>query len=240
MRITKENSMMPAKVDVWFWPLDADAAVIEEMFGLLSSEQRLRANRFATPSLRGRWIVAHGRMRQILGEVTGRPPSSIRFGQEERGRPFFMGTETNLPSFNLSHSGHLGALAVSFDARIGVDVEAVRQLADDEMEWVLSITERRALNKLDSDARVKAFFRLWTLKEAYTKAIGTGVGAALPSFCFIPEGGGCAHLCAGAENAPHEQALWRFAETTPISGFRCAVAAITDRRDMQIAWRGIC
>lgn len=82
--------------------------------------------------------------------------------------------------FSLSHSGARCACAV-YDRAIGVDIQE-RAAAD------MRILERRFTPReqeyvLDSADREAAFTRVWTMKESYMKAFGTGI--PLDSFCTI-------------------------------------------------------
>jgi 4'-phosphopantetheinyl transferase len=86
--------------------------------------------------------------------------------------------------FNLSHSNEVALLAVALDAELGVDVEHVRPdfAGEDIARRYFSRAEVEVFNKLPQDERVAAFFRCWTRKEAYIKAIGKGFSQALDAF----------------------------------------------------------
>jgi hypothetical protein len=47
------------------------------------------------------------------------------------------------------------------------------------VDRVLSATERGALDQLEPEARRRSFYRSWTRKEAYLKALGVGLVVAL-------------------------------------------------------------
>ena len=84
--------------------------------------------------------------------------------------------------FNLSHSASR-ALAVFAGVETGCDIEQV-QLADlalaqrfftrKEYEFIVGQQGRRQQDE--------AFFRLWTLKESFLKAVGMGLGLSLDAF----------------------------------------------------------
>lgn len=228
----------PVQVDVWFWSLDVESDERAALRALLTAEERERADRFFHARDRNRWIVSRGRMRQILGDVIGAAPEAIAFGVEDHGRPFLTGA-SQPPSFNLSHADALGALAVSFDARVGADVEFVRPMTDNEMAWPLSPVEQTALALAQGAARFDAFFRFWTLKEAFIKAVGTGLSLPLEDFDISPPGAGEPRLMRLA-GAPDEPARWRFAECTPAPAYRAAVAALTEGCRLEVRWHGSC
>ena len=86
--------------------------------------------------------------------------------------------------FNLSHAGDLVVVALCVGQRIGVDVEEVRAI-----ESLLEIadahftrSEREFIFSQEPQERRRAFFRIWTRKEAYVKAVGNGLSIPLNSF----------------------------------------------------------
>jgi len=90
--------------------------------------------------------------------------------------------------FNISHVSSLVAVALG-GHELGLDVETTerrtdidllmpRQFTSEEIQWVLRQTDRR-----------RAFFRVWTLKEAYIKLLGTGFRTSTKSFEFNLESG---------------------------------------------------
>jgi 4'-phosphopantetheinyl transferase len=221
------------RVDVWFWSLDAGTDETDRLARLLSPDESARAARFFRPLDRDRWTVSRGRTRELLAAVLDTSPAAIAFGQEGDGRPYVAGDFARTPSFNISHSRNIGALAISFDARVGVDVEAIRPIEETDIAWALSPAERLALEKTDAAERLETFFRFWTLKEAFMKGIGLGAALPLHDFDMGLEGPGLIRL----EGASHEPARWRFAEAVPSAGMRGAVAARTDGRALDVEWR---
>lgn len=221
--------------EVWLWSLDAEAPEVEALAAVLSPDERARAGRFAQALHRDRWIVARGRMRQLLGEILSCAPQQIRFSQEAYGRPVLASDHRLSPSFNLSHSEGVGALAVSFDARIGVDVEAMRPMGDDDVEWALSRAERLAMSQLQGRDRVEAFFRFWTLKEAFMKALGLGMSLPLDDFDISAPG--TEPRLARLAGAPDAPGRWRLVEHRPAPGFKAAVCALTEGRGLDVTWR---
>ena len=177
----------PVQVDVWFWPLDVAPDQLAGFTALLAADELDRADRFHQPLLRNRWIASRGQVRQLLSQVLGRPPQLIAFEPDAHGRPALAGEDTGLPSCNWSHSDAWGALALSFDARVGIDIEASRTIGEEDIEYALSPAEKGEIEGLTGPARLEAFFRFWTLKEAFMK--GVGAGASLPLLLLFREAG---------------------------------------------------
>ncbi len=222
---------MSLLIQAWVW--QAREGESETFRQALSEGEKQQADRFFHNRDRARWTVSRARTRQLLGEVMGVEPASIAFGLAARGRPFVVGKGSAVPDFNVSHSENVGVLAVSYDAQVGVDVEAIRPIGDDEIAWALSPDERDQLERADPAERLETFFRFWTLKEAFMK--GTGLGASLPlhDFDIRLDGPRLQRLA----DSPGEPERWRFAEAVPAQGTRAAIAARTDGQDITVTWR---
>ncbi|MBE6597649.1 MAG: 4'-phosphopantetheinyl transferase superfamily protein [Ruminococcaceae bacterium] len=93
----------------------------------------------------------------------------------ENGKPLFIRSE--LPSFNISHSGLLASVAVS-DQPVGVDIEEVK-----ERKGAQKIAERffseGELNSLTENSSQARFYRIWTAKEALCKCEGLSLAQNL-------------------------------------------------------------
>jgi 4'-phosphopantetheinyl transferase len=120
----------------------------------------------------------------------GLPPASWRFSIDAGGKPA-IDTRMKAPNieFNLSHTRGLVAAAVASRGAIGVDVERIDEAKADfaVAEAYFAPAEVALLKRAPPADRPLFFFRLWTLKEAYVKAIGAGLAAPLDSFAFTLE-----------------------------------------------------
>jgi 4'-phosphopantetheinyl transferase len=79
--------------------------------------------------------------------------------------------------FSCSHTPWVSAVAVSSHHPIGIDIESTLLTFDDPslVEEFFTVGERRALQSLPEGRRGEARVRLWTLKEAVVKMLGTGL-----------------------------------------------------------------
>lgn len=200
---------------------------------LLSVDEAARAGRLVRAVDRDRWTVARAGLRLLLSRVMNVAPDVLVFGREGHDRPTVNGS--GCLSFNLSHSGDVAALAISSDARVGVDVEEIRSIDPDEIAWALSPAEREALARAGEGQTLETFFRFWTLKEAFMK--GTGLGAALPlhDFDIGLDDPGLVRL----KDRPDEPRQWKFNEISPRAGIRGAIAARTEGRVLVANWRWV-
>lgn len=167
-------------VHVWTATLALPAPRTASLAELLSSDERQRGARFATHVLRERFIAARGQLRELLSSYVGLSPAAIRFDYGAEGRPSLSGAAARAGvHFNLSHSGDVVVYAISRAERIGIDVERVKQFPGMQpiAERFFSPAERQQLATVPPDALPLAFYRCWTRKEAYLKAMGLGLAA---------------------------------------------------------------
>lgn len=200
------------QVDVWAWSLDEAPEERARLARFLNGEERTRAARFALRELSERWTVARGRLREVLGARLNMAPADLRFGRDARGKPFLEGG-TSL-AFNLSHTGDIAALAVAAHGDLGIDIELVRPLREPVAERFFSVAENQVLNAHAEDHREAAFYRCWTRKEAFIKAMGTGLSTPLESFDVAFALGEPPRLLR-VEGAPEEPANWVFWHFAP-------------------------
>lgn len=162
-----------------------------QSFGrVLNDEERVRAERFHFSEDRRSYACAHALTRCALEAASGIPARDINFRTGHYGKPEIDGgTDKGGPEkgrlrFNLSHSRGLVCCAVTRGRDVGVDVERVARDADIDglARQVFAADEAAYLRQLEGCARRDAFFAIWTLKEAYTKAVGRGLSIPLDGF----------------------------------------------------------
>lgn len=154
---------------------------IEVLATTLSPDESDRAHRFHFEKDRNRFIAARGILRSLLGTYLNLPPSQLQFTYSDRGKPSLsVPTPGNL-SFNLSHSKGLALYAVTLTSPIGIDVEYLRPMSDvlQLAKRFFSHSEYEVISRLSPPERHRAFFTAWTAKEAYLKAIGSGLSGGL-------------------------------------------------------------
>ncbi|WP_420618589.1 4'-phosphopantetheinyl transferase family protein [Candidatus Poriferisocius sp.] len=160
-----------------------------ESLAWLDGEERLRWERFQSPTAQRRYVLCRAALRAILGRQLGCLNESLGFEVAKHGKPFAL--VNGLPasiSFNVSHSGNHGLIAVAPRGRLGVDVEerASRRNLENLIEGVFSPHEKAELESLDGCQKLHEFFRFWTIKEALVKAHGKGLSMKVAEL-EIPE-----------------------------------------------------
>ena len=170
---------LPAgELHVWRAPLEAADEDFVSLERNLAAEERRRAWRFRAEADRRRWILARGILRCVLGRYLGVGPVSLRLDAAPLGKPFLHSPAgSSWLRFNLSHAGGMALVALCRGREVGVDLEPVRALSDEDAfaRRILSERERAELSLAPEELRRRAFFEGWTRKEAYLKATGEGL-----------------------------------------------------------------
>jgi 4'-phosphopantetheinyl transferase len=173
------------EVQVWSASKQLIADAPEYMMSLLSEDEIQRAQRFHFAKDRNQFIASRGLLRRVLGWYVGTDPRKIRFDYSKNGKPELdLGFSTSALRFNVTHSCDVILLAFARGRGVGIDVEKIRyDVSIDEIaERFFSISERLSLRALPPAQRYEAFFRCWTCKEAFVKALGDGLSTPLDGF----------------------------------------------------------
>lgn len=145
----------------------------ENLFGKLSPTQQAEILARKGPDAQERSLLA----RKLCAELAGCEMRQIQ--KRPSGQPFL----ADSPLFvSLSHSADRAFCAVS-DVPVGADVERIRPVRRRLFDRVFSERERAGWPPLEAapgemvydEEWLRRFFAGWTAKEAYFKAVGTGI-----------------------------------------------------------------
>lgn len=212
------------QVIVWSWSLETGSLVGDAAEALLSDEERARRLRFVSPDLGRRFLAARAGLRLLLGRHLERDPRSLSFAANAFGKPRL--ADDGRVHFNLSHSEERAVLAIS-DGEVGIDLECMRPIEYlDLATRYFHPTEVAAITSAgDVEEQRRAFFRVWTLKEAVVKALGHGLSIPLTSFeVSIPSSQ--PRMIRVPEGAP--TAWWLQSKTLEGYGFALAVPGVAE------------
>ena len=214
------------EVHVWRFPLDLDEARLGQLEATLSDDERARADRFRGAALRQRFIAGRGTLRAILAGYLEIAPARVAFVYGTHGKPA-LARQTGL-EFNLAHSADVACCAVGWGRSVGIDVEAVRPMDNAERIIGRYFTPREQAEFLAHPVaeRLSAFYRGWTRKEAFLKATGKGLAAALDSFevALGSDAGSSRSLLLRAGDDPDEAGRWTLRDLDAPPGFAAALA----------------
>jgi 4'-phosphopantetheinyl transferase len=209
--------LQTGQVQVWAVRSLSESDCLPSLYETLSSDELKRAAAFRFEKDKNNYIAARGLLRIILGKYIGKPAEAIEFRYGPQGKPYLRDVENNGVQFNLSHSEDCAVYAVTLGCELGIDVERIKDLPD--MDSVarrfFSPAEVADLRVVPSELRAQAFYNCWTRKEAYIKAVGSGLSLALDQFrvSLLPnQPAALLHLANDADSAScwsmHDLRLW--------------------------------
>lgn len=186
---------------------------------IMSSAEHERAQKF----VRGKneYVASRWLLRKVLARYTSVAPEAVEFLRTDKGKPYLPKGDIH---FSLSHSGHWALLAVAKAELIGVDIEEIKVTRDllGIAENYYHPQEHAYLQTLDESLQGDAFYRLWTLKEAFLKAIGAGISAGLEKIQFDIAGDNIrAQIAAPLGGDTNE---WQFHQWALSAQVYCALA----------------
>ena len=192
---------------------------------ILSLDEQSRGARFVFEKDRRLFLAAHVLVRSVLSKYAAVAPSEWRFESEPGGKPRISGP-AGVPAlrFNLSHTHGLAAVAVTLDDEIGVDVERITSPVDmDLARNCFSPGEIAWLDSTPAAEQPNRFFEIWTLKEAYLKARGTGLSLPLREFAVRGNGESSATISFSG-SIVDDPAAWQFHRSRITPQHQLAVA----------------
>ena len=187
-----------AEVQLWWMPINVGEAALSACLSRLSPLEQASARRFKVAPARSAYIASRLLLRHILSHALACAPDEISYTCGAHGKPALSAqllqrrqqalaaagvTQAGLV-FNLSHSAAGVLCVLATEGWLGVDLEQLTRSVD-----VLQLAQRffapqeyAMLLSLKASQRQLHFLRLWTLKEAFVKAIGLGLSYPLADF----------------------------------------------------------
>lgn len=186
-------------------------ATIARLEAWCTQDERARIRRYRFEVDRIQHLVTRALVRASLARHRDVAPADWRFLDGAHGRP-----QVDPPCglrFNATNTKTLVVCAVAESAEVGIDAEP-RARAESILEVAPTVFSDSELAQLraaegDPEASRERALALWTLKEAYIKARGVGLGLALRKVTldFMPGGAIALRTEAGVDPDP---ARWRF------------------------------
>lgn len=160
---------------------------------LLSEDEQAQAARLTVPKRLREWTAARLAAKRLLSWRLSQAglylkPAQITVGNRPDGMPFARlpdGTTLGGGTLSLSHSSGWGAAAVCEPwALVGIDLETVAPRSKSFLETMAHDCEWAPWMQADPEEQT----RLWTLKEAVAKLLGTGLSVGFWDIRFPLDG----------------------------------------------------
>lgn len=214
----------PPGLRVWRLPASQEARILHHGPEPTASDRAL-AEHLHPPRWRQRWLATRGLLRLALSAQTGGAvsPMAWRFWRQRCGKPCIEPGQPQI-QFNITHGPAGTLIAVSPGGLVGIDMLWSEQEIAPAFRQVAAPEELDALAPLGDAERNDAARRLWVLKEAYIKMLGSGFSTdpACLAFGLAPP-----RLSGPAP----DQALRLHCWTTFLDGRSCVVALAMPRED---------
>lgn len=164
--------------EIHVWLMRMPASVDAVLSAMITADEQRHVNNMISVRRQHEWVGGRALLRQCLAHYTGLDGLALVFDKTEAGKPFL--DFPNAPAFNLSHGPGWIACAVTKANDIGIDIDSEkrRNRTDDIAARYFHPLEQKELEQaVDEKARKRIFFRQWTLKEAYIKALGETINS---------------------------------------------------------------
>ncbi|XP_022960338.1 uncharacterized protein LOC111461092 isoform X2 [Cucurbita moschata] len=185
---------LPSKMETHIWYILPDEVKNKDLqnhyLNLLSPNEKVNVMKIQEGELQKRALLARALVRSTLSRYVTHcqiDPQALKFKKNKFGKPELdlrISSELCLPplQFNISHSSSLIACGVTMNSPIGIDVEEkTRKIRNNIIAFAkrfFSPNEIEVLSAIsDPEIQRQEFIKLWTLKEAYVKALGRGFSA---------------------------------------------------------------
>lgn len=154
---------------------------LPKLLTYLSDKEKIQAKTFLLKKLKDHYIASHGLLRILLGKYLSCSPSQVEYTYNEFQKPLCKNNQ-NL-YFNMSHSHEYACYAFCLNYPIGIDIEYLNPKIEVNNLLPVSTTQAESFifNTLKENDKFYLFYKMWTTKEAFLKALGLGLSYSLSS-----------------------------------------------------------
>lgn len=183
---------------IFFYEINLVIFRAKSFISFLSCEEQKRIVFYLDPKHQSLFIIRRGILRSLLGKYLEIPPKKVLIQIDSRGKPY-----TRDIFFNMSSSKEKLLIALSWEIPLGIDIEYtdVKNWSFDAEDFIFSENEKKMASNLCSKARTEYFFTVWTKKESWVKATGSGLNMDLKS--LDTEGSLQSHFTAFSVEKPY-------------------------------------
>lgn len=167
---------MEPKIKIYFADTQElkNEAVFSSVYNSLPKERKAKADRFRFEKDKLLSVGAGALLQKALS-LEGIENAEI--ATNEKQKPYLKYYPNVF--FNLSHSENMVMCVVS-DCEIGCDIEKIKEKTNDIADRFFTSEENKTISS--ASKKDEMFFRIWTLKESYMKALGLGFALSLKDF----------------------------------------------------------
>jgi len=190
--LSASPSRVPREDELFLWfgaPAEDEPTV---SLDTLQPDERTRSTSFSQTSDQWNYVAARRGLRILVGAALGCAPGDVALARGAHGKPsldarFHGSACAARVEFSVSHTRDLVAVALS-GRTVGIDVEAREAEHLNYMAIARRAFAPEAFAELcaigDVGERLKRFFEIWTMGEAFVKATGQGLAQGMGGFAF--------------------------------------------------------
>ncbi|WP_240805969.1 4'-phosphopantetheinyl transferase superfamily protein [Streptomyces sp. BPSDS2] len=205
------------------------AVVTEPRLRRMLGRDWQRYRRTEDPTVRLRFAAARLVLKHAAAAALETGAAELDLAYKIGGRPHLRGVSQ--VEVSLTHTDELIVVGLSRTGRLGVDAEPLSRVLslDVMLSRVCTPGEQAALGAVDGPDLTAAMLRLWTLKEAYTKALGHGLRLPFTEFGVprLAEGEIATNAREGLlapDGAPAATGAWAFGAFRALDRYLVSVA----------------
>lgn len=145
----------------------------------LSRKRKLEAEKRKNEKERQLFLAAEVLLNRSLEYLHVEVSLPAAYGRNMYGKPYLLQNESL--KVNWSHSGEYVVCAVA-DREVGIDLQYAKKEPKEALVRKTLQPEELLFYENAREERKRLFYKYWTLKESYLKAIGTGFHTSLETF----------------------------------------------------------
>jgi 4'-phosphopantetheinyl transferase len=177
----KSAFVLDSTINIWCIRVSSNTQLINYFNTILSRSEQERALCFHQEKDRQQFIIGRGSLRYLLGKYSNQSPDAIQLITGKNKKPVLQNSGLTDLHFNVSHSGDYILIAIA-GCNVGIDVEKIDALFS-FTEILQNNFSEEEINFIQNAKQPRAFYLLWTRKEALIKATAKGLDDHL---IFIP------------------------------------------------------
>jgi 4'-phosphopantetheinyl transferase len=170
----KKFTISDREVHVWTIALSNQVVSADNIKSVLSYLELRKLDEINGISEKERYAYYRGLLKLILSKYLSLQPENIIINVTKKGKPFIKDSDIK---FNISHKEDFAVVAITKNSEIGIDVENI----DNNINYLRLIErffteeEKETFKELRPTSQRTLFFRIWTMKEAFVKALGQDI-----------------------------------------------------------------
>lgn len=169
-------------IDIYY-TTTSSSNTINEMLKILSEEESAYYHRTNNKRRQKEYLYGRYYLRILLSEYLKTKPKKIQFKKKDSGKLYI---DPPAPiEFNISHSGEMIAWVITTFSKAGIDIQKIKNDITNVGFSFFTPREIKYIKGKSIHLQNKLTYKLWTRKEAYIKAKGSGLEIPLDSFSVL-------------------------------------------------------